>query len=84
MMRKLLMAGIAMLTIAISSCDENTNTIGYSLTSDADRFRLVPDTFLVSTQSIKVDSVLARSSYSYLGRIKDPETGAYINSDFTT
>ena len=38
MMRKWLMAGIAILTIAISSCDENTNTMGYSLTSDADRF----------------------------------------------
>lgn len=84
MMRKLLMAGIAMFTIAISSCDENTNTMGYSLTSDADRFSLVPDTFLVSTQSIKADSVLARSSYCYLGRIKDPETGTYISSDFTT
>ena len=83
-MRKLIMAGIAILTIAISSCDENTNTMGYSLTSNADRFSLVPDTFLVSTQSIKADSVLARSSYSYLGRIKDPETGAYITSDFTT
>ena len=78
------MAGIAMLTIAISSCDEDTNTMGYSLTSDADRFSLVPDTFLVSTRSIKADSVLARSSYCYLGCIKDPETGAYISSDFTT
>ena len=78
------MAGIAMLAIAISSCDEDTNTMGYSLTSDADRFSLVPDTFIVSTNSIKADSVLARSSYSYLGRIKDPETGAYISSDFTT
>ena len=83
-MRKWLMAGIAMLTIAISSCDEDTNTMGYSLTSDADRFSLVPDTFLVSTRSIKADSVLARSSYCYLGCIKGPETGAYITSDFTT
>ena len=85
MMRKLLMAGIAILTIAISSCDEDTNTMGYSLTSDADRFSLIPDTFQIdSMESIKADSVLARSSYSYLGRIKDPETGAYITSDFTT
>jgi hypothetical protein len=59
--------------------------MGYSLTSDADRFSLIPDTFQIdSTKSIKADSVLARSSYSYLGRIKDPETGAYITSDFTT
>jgi hypothetical protein len=85
MMRKWLMAGIAMIAIAISSCDEDTDTLGYSLTSDADRFSLVPDTFLIeSTQSIKADSVLARSSYCYIGRIKDPETGAYITSDFTT
>ena len=85
MMRKLLMAGIAILTIAISSCDEDTNTMGYSLTSYADRFSLIPDTFQIdSMESIKADSVLARSSYSYLGRIKDPETGAYITSDFTT
>ena len=85
MMRKWLMAGIAILTIAISSCDENTNTMGYSLTSDADRFSLVPDSFKIeSMQSIKADSVLARSSYCYLGSIKDPETGAYITSDFTT
>ena len=85
MMRKWLMAGIAILTIAISSCDENTNTVGYSLTSDADRFSLVPDSFQIeSTQSIKADSVLARSSYCYLGCFKDPETGAYITSDFTT
>ena len=85
MMRKWLMAGIAIITIAISSCDEDTNTIGYSLTSDADRFSLVPDSFKIeSMQSIKADSVLARSSYCYLGSIKDPETGAYITSDFTT
>ena len=85
MMRKWLMAGIAMLAIAISSCNENTETLGYSLTSDADRFSLVPDTFQIdSTQSIKADSVLARSSYCYIGCIKDPETGAYISSDFTT
>lgn len=84
MMKKILMAGIAMLTIAISSCDDNTNKMGYSLTSNADRFSLVPDSFVVSTQSIKIDSVLARSSYSYLGCIKDPETGTYISSDFTT
>ena len=85
MMRKWLMAGIAMLAIAISSCNENTEALGYSLTSDADRFSLVPDTFQIdSTKSIKADSVLARSSYCYIGCIKDPETGAYISSDFTT
>ena len=78
------MAGIAMLTLAISSCDEDTLDMGTSLTSSVDQFAVLADTFDVSTRSIIADSVLSRSSYSYLGRIKDPETGTYISSDFMT
>ena len=73
-----------MMTIAISSCDENTTDMGASLTSTVDKFTIVADTFDVSTRSIIADSVLSRSSFSYLGRIKDPETGSYITSDFTS
>ncbi len=67
-----------------SSCDDNTDTIGHSLTSEADRFVILTDTFYVSTRSIIADSVLSRSQYSYLGHIKDPETGAYVTSNYTT
>ncbi len=84
MMKKLFMTGIAMMTIAIFSCSEDTTTIGNSLTNDVDQFVLTSDTFDVSTRSIVADSVLSRSSYSYLGRIKDPETGSYITADYTT
>ncbi|MBR1687377.1 MAG: DUF4270 domain-containing protein [Prevotella sp.] len=80
---KLLM-GIAMMTVAISSCDDSTDSIGSSLTSNVDKFEIVSDEFTVSTNSITVDSVLARSEYCYLGRIKDPETGAYVTSDYLT
>ena len=73
-----------MLTIAISSCDEDTVDMGTSLTSSVDQFAVLADTFDVSTRSIIADSVLSRSSYSYLGRIKDPETGTYISSDYMT
>jgi hypothetical protein len=73
-----------MLTVAISSCDEDTNNLGNSLTNPLDKFTITTDTFDVSTRSIIVDSVLARSSCSYIGRLKDPETGSYISSDFTT
>jgi hypothetical protein len=31
-----------------------------------------------------VDAVLSNSTYGYLGRIKDPETSAYITSDYMT
>ena len=84
MMKKLIMAGIAMFTVAISSCDDETMTTGYSLTDPVDLFSVATDTFKVNTRSITVDSVLARSAYSYLGRLKDPETGAIISSDYMT
>lgn len=75
-----------MLTIAISSCDEDTTTMGYSLTGETDRFTVVSDTFNVSTCSFAAnpDSILSISEYSYIGQLKDPETGTYITSDFST
>lgn len=84
MKNKLIMAGIAMLALAISSCDEDTDTMGYTLTSESDRYAMATDTFLVNTRSIIADSVLSRSAYSFLGRIKDPETGTDINCDYMT
>ena len=76
--------GIAMVTIAISSCTEDTMTTGNSLVNSADQFVITSDTFDVSTRSIISDSILGRSSYSYLGKIKDPETGSYITADYMT
>ena len=83
-MRKLIMAVIAVIVVAISSCTETTDLMGNSLTSDINKYEVTTDTFDVSTKSIKVDSVLSRSVYSYIGRLKDPETGSYIVSDYMT
>lgn len=84
MMRNRFVAGMALLTMLISSCDDTTDTIGNSLTNNADRFEVLTDTFDIQTRSIVVDSILSRSQYTYLGHIKDPETGTYISSSFTT
>ena len=78
------MAVIALVAVAISSCTETTDLMGNSLTSSNDKYEVYTDTFDVATQSIKVDSVLSRSVYSYLGRLKDPETGSYIISHYMT
>ena len=78
------MALIAIIVVAISSCTESTNLMGDSLTSNINQYEITTDTFDVSTKSIKVDSVLSRSVYSYIGRLKDPETGSYIVSDYMT
>jgi len=58
--------------------------LGDTLTDSADKFTTIAKSFNVETKSIKADSVLANGEYKYLGRIKDPETGAYISSDYTT
>ena len=81
-MKAKLLAGLALLTLAVSSCDETTETIGSSLTDHMDFLKITTDSFKVTSRSIIADSVLSRTSMGYLGRIKDPETGAYVTGDF--
>lgn len=73
---------LALAAFVLTSCDETTDTIGTSLTDIKDHLKITTDTFLVSSRSIVIDSVLSRSSNGYLGRIKDPETGAIIAGNF--
>lgn len=79
-----LLAGLAIATAMMTACDDTTDTIGNSLTSHTDLFDITADTFEVHTRSVVVDSVLSRSQYSYLGHVKDPETGTYVTSSYTT
>lgn len=81
-MKLRLLTGLAFIAIALSSCDDTTETIGTSLTNDMDYLKISTDTFIVSTRSIAADSVLSRSDIGYVGKIKDPETGSYITGDF--
>ncbi len=78
------MAGIAMVCIAISSCSEDTVTLGDTLTRDIDKFQTLTSTYQVKTHTLMTDSVLGKTLYNYLGKIKDPETGTYITSDYMT
>lgn len=83
-MKSKLLAGLIVVASALVACDDTTDTLGNSLTNSTDQFDILTDTFNVSTRSITVDSVLSRSTYSYLGHIKDPETGTYLTSNYTT
>lgn len=69
---------------ALVACDDNTDTLGQSLISDLDNLEVSTDTFTVSTRSILADSVLSRNAMGYIGQVRDPETGAYIKSNFMT
>ena len=80
------MAGVAIAAMAISSCDEDTMTIGNSLTNKNDILDIKPGTFYATSRTIIADSVLSLSTSSYLGRVIDPETpnNAEVTSEFTT
>lgn len=84
MKRFLYLAGVVFSTIAISSCDEDTMTIGSSLTSDEDLVVNNASEYEAFSRTIMADSVLSLTNTCYFGKVKDPETGADVTSEFTT
>lgn len=65
------------------SCDDTTDSLGIDMMPPTDLVTKHFATYGVTTESYPVgDSVLARSSMSYLGRFTDPETGTIVKSDF--
>ena len=83
-MKHILLAGIALMAVALSACDDETLDIGNTLTMQSDKLIISSADYNVTTRSVLADSILLRSSYCYLGKVKDPETGAYITSEFMT
>jgi len=83
-MRFKYITAIALCAMAFISCDEEATTIGNSLTSENDKLVVTTHTFNVLTQSLAVDSVFSRERQGYFGNVKDPETNAYVKSEFTT
>lgn len=75
---------IALCAMAIISCDEDTSSIGISLTDEKDKLDVSTKEFNVLTRSIAVDSVFSRERQCYFGYVKDPETKTYVKSEFTT
>lgn len=71
---------IALATLLIAGCDDNTSTMGIP-SKDEEVFPSY-GTFLAYTHSEAMDSVLGNSASSYLGSIDDPETGTRIRADF--
>lgn len=70
--------------LSFVACDEETGTLGFSITSKSDSLAIASETYTLSTRSIAVDSVFARNTVSYLGTILDPETGEFISANFST
>lgn len=77
-------ASIALACLAFTACDDTTDSIGTSLAENNDGVSIQTATFDVFSRSIAADSVLSRNATGYLGKVRDPETGAYITGDFMT
>ncbi len=69
-------------TIILWGCDEDTGSIGIYPEEDAISHSSAVYNF--HTQSIAMDSVLCNSYTSFLGNIRDPETGTHIQASFAT
>ena len=81
-MKSRLFTAIALLAMALISCNEDTGVIGSSLTDEADKLDLSTGIYHATTRSILADSIYARNYDCYFGRVKDPETGTYVTSEF--
>ena len=83
-MKVRLFTAIAIIAMAMISCSEDTEGIGYSITEESDKRIFNTGFYTATTKSIMADSVYARTNSTYLGKVKDPETNAYIKTEFMT
>lgn len=83
-MRLIHLSSLVVVLLLFVACDDNTDEIGTSLIDRMDNIEVSTDTFTVSSRSIVADSVLSRNTIGYLGKVRDPETGTYITSDYMT
>jgi hypothetical protein len=68
---------------SLYSCDDSTTGIGDTLIGGNDSIPAGQAIYQVSTRSLLVDSVYARTSTAYLGRYTDPQFGEFT-ADFIT
>lgn len=84
MMKHNILAGIALTAMIFSACSDDTFDFGNSLTQEADKLSVSKASYAVATRTVVADSVLLRNTSCNIGRVKDPETGAYVTSEFMT
>lgn len=83
-MRIRLLTAIAFTAMAILSCNEDTDSIGSSLTQATDKLKISTGVYEATSKSMLADSVYARNFDYYIGLVKDPETDTYVQNEFMT
>ena len=80
-MKLRLFTAIAVTAMAMISCTEDTDTIGSSITNDADKLIFSTGVYNATSRSVLADSVYTHNTENYFGMVKDPETKTYVKSD---
>jgi len=78
------LAVVAMMAMAVASCDEETETIGSSITNSNDELIVTSTSYEAQTRTFVADSVLSLANTCYFGKVKDPETESDVTSEFST
>ena len=73
---------LALMGIMFFSCTEGTGSIGIPPSNEGLETSVA--SYNVYSQSLKIDSIKAHSSASYLGSIYDPETNGRLTGNFVT
>ena len=68
--------------VCLLSCDNNTGTLGGSIVPDHDVITIDTTSYWATSTSLRVDSVIGKTSKVYLGRFTDPQTGSTLEADF--
>ena len=79
-----IIAAFLLAALIFAGCDDTTDSVGSSLTAEEDKVLIKTDSFHVATRTIIADSVLSNSVIGSLGKVKDPETGAYLTANYMT
>lgn len=79
-MKKYTLFTLLLVGAAMTSCDEDTATMG--IVPDSDVISSTTHLIDFTTRTVALDSVVANSTYSYLGQVDDPETGSTVKAEF--
>ena len=72
---KLLILGLGAAALSMVGCDDDLNLVGSSIQPDSDKIAVFTDTFMMTSSTVKVDSIFARSVTGFLGEFYDPLYG---------
>lgn len=82
-MKKGYIGTLFLAALTLFGCDDTTGTLGLGMLPDSDGMTAHTTTFDVTTRSIAVDSVFAKTDIGYVGKFSDPDFGYYETSFLT-